>query len=63
VKKRSRTFVVHSSNPYAAAAAMGMAKARNESNGNYFNPISGPIASGPPDSLPHWQNSFVKAGT
>jgi len=42
---------------------MGMAKARNESNGNYFNPISGPIASGPPDSLPHWQNSFVKAGT
>ncbi|HLH42697.1 MAG TPA: hypothetical protein VKV74_06920 [Bryobacteraceae bacterium] len=51
MKKRSRTFVVHSSNPYAAAAAMGMAMARNESNGNYFNPISGPIAGGPPDPL------------
>ncbi len=28
-----------------------MAMARNESNGNYFNPISGPIAGGPPDPL------------
>lgn len=40
VKKRSRTFVIHSSNPYAAAAAMGMVMARNESMGNYFDPIS-----------------------
>jgi hypothetical protein len=51
VKKRSRTFVIHSSNPYAAAAAMGMAVARNESSGNYFDPILGPIPGGGPDPL------------
>lgn len=52
MKNRSRTFVVHSSNPYAAAAAMGMAMARNESIGNYFDPISEPIAGGRPHAQP-----------
>jgi hypothetical protein len=40
VKKRSRTFVVHSTHPYAAAAAAGMAMARNEVGGNYFDQMS-----------------------
>lgn len=57
VKKRSRTFVIHSSNPYAAAAAMGMAVARNESSGNYFDPISGPILGGRPGPLAQSQSS------
>jgi hypothetical protein len=57
VKKRSRTFVIHSSNPYAAAAAMGMAVARNESSGNYFDPISGPMPGAQPDPLAQHQSS------
>ncbi len=57
VKKRSRTFVIHSSNPYAAAAAMGMAVARNESSGNYFDPISGAMPGVQPDPLAQPQSS------
>ena len=57
MKKRSRTFVINSSNPYAAAAAMGMAVVRNESSGNYFDPISGPITGGRPDPLAQSQSS------
>jgi len=49
--KRSRTFVIHSSNKYAAAAAMGTAVARNESSGPYFGPMSLPIAGVQPDLL------------
>lgn len=49
--------MIHSNNPYAAAAAMGMAMARNESSGNYFDPISGPIAGGRPDPLAQSQSS------
>ncbi len=61
VKKRSRTFVIRSSNPYAAAAAMGLAMARNESSGNYFDPISGPIAGGRPDPLAQSQSGAPPA--
>jgi hypothetical protein len=35
----SRTFVIHSNtNPYAAAAAMGMMAARSQEAGPYFRP-------------------------
>ncbi len=43
--------MVYSSNPYAAAAAMGIAMARNGSSGSYFDPTSGSIAGGRPDPL------------
>ena len=56
VKKRSCIFVVHSSNVYAAAGAMGIAMARNESSGN-FDPTSGSIAGGRPDPLARSQTS------
>ena len=51
VEKRSRTFVVYSSNVNAAAAAMGIAMARNESRGNYLDPIAGSIAGRRPGPL------------
>jgi hypothetical protein len=46
LKGHTRTFVIHSNaNPYAAAAAMGMAMGRSERIGAYFNLLRKPSSS------------------